>query len=216
MSRVYFLHIPKTGGKFVSDNLMSYLNRACKLNGLSTREALIDGHFGWSAVDDQTIIICAVRNPVPRTISHFLYYNTNNLTLSAPEIKTNLFSYLEENSYMSNYQSKFICSTTTEMERLLDSQEMDCGTEDLTERMARIDFLIKTDSVSNESMVALYNLSCDHLGISDSRVLSLPTLYIKSYTSEISAAVFDSLTASETQTLENMNFLDMNLYESAS
>ena len=126
--RLYFLHIPKTGGTTVASNFGQFLinNNISKYppsspphSDVSNDYAFIQGHLGRYPISkvDNLSVATLVRDPLDRAISNFLYiYDRvlkNREDYSAIEtIEEKLKYYLfDDEFYFShrNIQSKFIC-----------------------------------------------------------------------------------------------------------
>jgi hypothetical protein len=149
MKKVYHLHIPKTGGRFLSESTISFLNYDCQLNGVDPRYSLVTNHGGWTDVDDDTYIYTTFRNPVHRAISHYVFYRPYLETENTLKVKDQIFDFLckPENEYMNDYQTKFITTTENKVEELLDT-DFNYDMSKLDERLNRINFIVKSEDLS--------------------------------------------------------------------
>lgn len=127
--RLYFLHIPKTGGMTVALNFGKFLinNKIPKYpphapphDDEFNKYAFIQGHLGKYPISrtENLSIATLVRDPIDRAVSNFIYIYDKVLKnreeyKSIPTIDGRLKYYLfEDELYFShrNIQSKFICS----------------------------------------------------------------------------------------------------------
>jgi hypothetical protein len=127
--RLYFLHIPKTGGMtvalnfgrfLINNNLPKYPPSAPPHDDEFDKYAFIQGHLGKYPISktQNLSIATVVRDPVDRAVSNFIYIYDKVLKnreeyKSIPTIDGRLKYYLfEDELYFShrNIQSKFICS----------------------------------------------------------------------------------------------------------
>jgi len=125
--RLYFLHIPKTGGTTVAANFGQFLinNNIIKYpptnpphDDVSNDYAFIQGHLGTYPISrvDNLSVATLLRDPLDRAISNFLYIYERVLKnredyLAIPTMEEKLKYYLfEDEFYFShrNIQSKFI------------------------------------------------------------------------------------------------------------
>lgn len=117
---VYFLHIPRTSGTYISNNVLPHLISAGIPHFVSNRTPLyvdqvknsqyVSGHFGTLPIElmDNPTVYSIVRDPVERYISYFKY--TTGLIRSKSEIYKKLDSWLygDKVETNSNMQSKFL------------------------------------------------------------------------------------------------------------
>jgi len=125
--RLYFLHIPKTGGINISTSV--FLNKNISFFNTSNIKTLEDfysskyiyGHMGKTPIEKNPGIdvACLFRNPLERSVSHFIHtYNysyskivENKNYINIKTIEDKLKYYLFEDSYfatVANFQSKSI------------------------------------------------------------------------------------------------------------
>lgn len=216
MKSIYHMHIPKTGGRYLDSAVMSFLNYDCQLNSIDPRYALKTSHQGWKPVDEETFIFTTVRNPVERTISHYMFFNPSLWTQDISEVKYGLFKYLENpsNQFILDYQTKYICSTIHDMEVQLNNGFV-YNLDLLDERLSRINIIAKTSEISDNFCTYVYRQSCDWLGIEGHQkdIISIrkrDDIFINDRSQE----VIDSLTQEEAEFIQSINQLDMNLYNS--
>jgi hypothetical protein len=126
--RLYFLHIPKTGGTTVAANFGQFLisNTIPKYppsnpphSDVSNEYAFIQGHLGRYPISvvDNLSVATLLRDPLDRAISNFLYIHDKVLIkreeyYSLKSMTDKLRHYLfEDEFYFShrNIQSKFVC-----------------------------------------------------------------------------------------------------------
>lgn len=215
MTPLYFLHIPKTAGFYVENTLMAALNEGCKRSNIDTRHNLIYGNQGWRPVQKDTYIFSIARNPINRTISHYVYFNPEVITFPAEELKPTMFRYIEQNEFLHNYQAKFIASQHEKMDEVLDSPQMDQGTELFNERAARINKLVKSENINPTTINDLYTEFCDVLGVTEPMQLTFPDYRVFEHISMLTRGIRDSLTVSEVSYLTDINSLDFEFYEAA-
>jgi len=117
---VYFLHIPRTSGIYISNNVLPHLISGGIPHFVSNRTTIntdhiknceyVSGHFGRLPIDlmENPIIYSIVRNPIERYISYFKY--TTGLIRSKSEIykKLDAWLYGDKVEVNSNMQSKFL------------------------------------------------------------------------------------------------------------
>lgn len=212
MNILYFCHIPKTAGYYVEETLFSALNETCKNNGLDTSVVLKYGHFGWKPVNEDTYIFTISRNPINRTVSHFVYYNPEITTLSIEEAKKHMLEFVENNSFMHNYQTKYLCSMTVENHS--NDIFMDNGTNGYKEKFDRVNKIVKSENINPEKLKDLYYYFCMTRGLGDPILnVRFPEYRIIENISGAARAIRDSLTMSEVKYLESINEKDFEFYE---
>lgn len=124
--KIIFVHIPKTGGITFKNMLISNYkesevvkwqkpecNRTVEeLHGfISQGKPLIMGHIDFSVLNQQAFddyhLICFLRNPVDRTISHYVHFQTSKLEEHQPYIGMPFEEFLETYAAR-NWQCQFL------------------------------------------------------------------------------------------------------------
>jgi hypothetical protein len=212
MNPLYFCHIPKTAGHYVEETLFSALNQSCKNSDVDTNINLKHGHYGWSPVRPETYIFAITRNPINRTVSHFVYYYPEVLRFEVNQIKNLMFDFLHKNEFMHNYQTKYLCSLNADNHP--NDGEMDQGTDGYEEKFNRINKLLKTETINPETLASLYYEFCNVLELNYIiENISFPDYRIMENISSAARGIRSSLTKSEVSYLSEINYLDFELYE---
>ena len=111
-NKFYFLHIPKTGGRFINMNIINPLRPLLEHKGIEVYPMGDDvyqpNHHNWNTnfIDDNTYIMTIFRDPAKRTVSHFI---ENERGAPDFEEKNNVkyfLNWVKENEYTKNFQSK--------------------------------------------------------------------------------------------------------------
>ena len=117
---IYHLHIPRTSGIYVKQNILPHLITN-KIKHFVSNRTFIDikkieeskfvgGHFGLMPLDymNDPEIFCIIRNPIERFISYFKY--TSGFMKDKNQIYEKLENWLygDQSKIQSNQQSKFL------------------------------------------------------------------------------------------------------------
>jgi len=133
LKQLYFLHIPKTAGKFVGKCVRDSLSDTDLKIYISTHypnefnvfdKAYVSGHFGTYPIEKNPSmdVACLLRNPIDARVSYFNFIYKDQM-VGRPEYD-NLNSYLDKLRYYlfndpnyelhNNYQARFICNAANE------------------------------------------------------------------------------------------------------
>jgi hypothetical protein len=112
-NKIYFLHIPKTGGRYISHNIIDPIKDQLNENGI---EQILEhnAHTGWhSRIDDKTYVISALRDPAEQLVSLYSHSislnNEGNLKNEYDKNKINkkeFFEWLKNEKSYTNFQTK--------------------------------------------------------------------------------------------------------------
>lgn len=131
MKQLYFLHIPKTAGRFVKENIRSvlykneipsYTNTHYPHNVDLNGQAYIAGHFGTYPIDvvNDIDVACIVRHPIDARLSYFNFIYEpqfagqeayDSIPNYIDKLRYYLFSDPNSKAHI-DYQSRFICNPT--------------------------------------------------------------------------------------------------------
>jgi hypothetical protein len=130
LKQLYFLHIPKTAGQYVSENIKRsldkndisyYISTHYPNNNNFTKKVYTSMHAGTYPIDIVKDIDVAtiVRNPVEARVSYFNFIYTRALSMreeyksiESPIEKLRYYLFEDPNFKMhNNYQSRFICNS---------------------------------------------------------------------------------------------------------
>lgn len=133
MKQLYFLHIPKTAGKYISKNIKDCLDKNGLKSYVSTstpndesfmNKTYISMHAGKYPVDKIPGLEVAtlVRNPIDARVSYFnfvynrfLFDREEYIKLNSVYDKLKFYLFEDENMLLhNNYQSRFICNSADE------------------------------------------------------------------------------------------------------
>jgi hypothetical protein len=129
MKQLYFLHIPKTAGRFVKENIRKTLNDSHISSYTNTHyphnvdlndQAYIAGHFGTYPIEviKDLDVACIVRHPIDARISYFNFIyepqfagqkEYDSIESYVDKLRYYLFSDPNTESHK-NYQARFICN----------------------------------------------------------------------------------------------------------
>lgn len=130
LKQLYFLHIPKTAGQYVSENIKRsldknnvsyYISTHYPNNNNFTKKVYTSMHAGRYPIDMVKDIEVAtiIRNPVEARVSYFNFIYTRALSMreeymhiDSPLEKLRYYLFEDPNFNMhNNYQSRFICNS---------------------------------------------------------------------------------------------------------
>ena len=120
MSSIYHLHIPRTSGIYIKNNVIPHLISNGVKHFISNRTKIdtdhikesqfVGGHFGLMPLDymENPEVFTIIRNPVERFISYFKYTTGPIRAGIEAEEKLERWLYGDESGVQSNLQSKFL------------------------------------------------------------------------------------------------------------
>lgn len=134
MNRLYFLHIPKTAGKFISKGILDSIPEHSESLYISTHapnnkeflnnKIYISAHAGTyiSEIIKDIDVATVVRHPVAARASYFnfiynMYLDTRKEYIDLTNMREKFLYYLfEDNNFLlhNNYQSRFLCNSSDE------------------------------------------------------------------------------------------------------
>ena len=130
LKQLYFLHIPKTAGKYVSENIKRSLDENNISHHITTHhpnnnnfinKSYISLHAGKYPLDVIDGLDCAtiIRNPIEARVSYFNFIYNRSLVsreeysiIESPIDKLRYYLFHDSNFELhNNYQSRFICNS---------------------------------------------------------------------------------------------------------
>lgn len=206
-NKVYFLHIPKTGGRFFTKYVLNPISDLLKQNGIELIKLPEDvmQHGGWiDDIDDKTYIISIFREPVEFYISvlahmvsdeqklldannHFILKDKNNIADIDP---VKVYEKLEKLPYLENFQAKNFMLKSTDKSVIQEARiAHDRGDKVdrrlVYERIARTNLMIRHKDLKDMDYNLLLNKLSLDLGIElDIDLNELDKEYFKNGASE--------------------------------
>ena len=120
MSSIYYLHIPRTSGTYIKNNVIPHLKSNGVKHFASNRTKIeienikesqfVCGHFGLMPLDymKNPEVFTIIRNPVERFISYFRHTTKSKSKGIEAEEKLEKWLYGDQSEIQSNAQSKFL------------------------------------------------------------------------------------------------------------
>lgn len=225
----YFLHIPKTGGRYVKAYILSQLESNIEM--FPTKER----HEGWHAkISDDTYILSVLRNPLEFACSLYAHHVMQKANLmenvfvkNTEYIDKNIFNVHLDTKYLikfykaspwaKNLQSKHIVEGHPENKGIADqiiqkyifTDKID--KELLYSRLNRINLLIRQPSLYNPEPVV--KKICNDLGIEMAGEIEKDHL---TFHNIASSNLYNSLTQEDKDWLEEFFSLDVEIYNNHS
>lgn len=232
-NKFYFLHIPKTGGRFLTKYIFRPIKDILKENNIELIETSEDvmQHSGWpSWIDDQTYIFTVFRDPSEFFVSAVCHSEASKNNLidetrwhilkdkgeSLKVTKIDMYNSLSDWKYMENFQSKnFILQPTKKsiiQEAMQEYNKHSSIDKKLVfDRIKRTNLLIRHKDLKSMDYKLLLNKLSQDLNINiDIDISNIDREHFKNKASEL---LFNSLNQ-EDKNLINKHFsLDKEIYE---
>lgn len=234
-NKVYFLHIPKTGGRFFTRYVIDKIENALNKNNI---ELLRDPensfrHSGWHKdIDENTYIISIFRDPIEffvSAVTHMTYQgqglidnlNDNIVKEGSPILdieKETLYTAIERFKILENFQSKnFVLTPESNSntvkesmkQYVLNNHHID---EDLAyERIKRVNLMIRQKDLKTMNYSKLIAKLSEDLGIN----LDVDILFIdkERYKNYASARLLNKLNKNDKEIFYNNFLFDKKIYE---
>lgn len=240
-NKVYFLHIPKTGGRFLNRYILTPIEQTLNNNGIelvkSNQGKLFDRqHAGWpSWIDDKTYIISVFREPCEFFVSavchaaadqnglidrenwHIVKNNGNDLVVDKQEIDNALFLW----KYINNFQSQnFILDPGKNNMSIFHaamSNYENSGTidkEELYSRINRVNLMIRHSDLKSMDYSILINKISNDLKINIE--LDTSNLNRQHFKNDASSLLFKSLNQEDKDYILQSFEIDKEIYENDS
>lgn len=217
ITSIYHLHVCKTGGKWINDNILRVIFNQCKKNNILVHKSSgKNKHLGWiPELDYRTFIIAGLREPVAQICSLWCS-NNNELTLDKIDkefFMQNIFS--EEGiSLLKNNQSKHFFYSNGIKQWGMGMNDSGHDYEEICmERLESVDYFYIMDKEGFNQKL-LYSDICKKIGLENrSRILKIFRDHPKS---EISHKLYSLLSDDEKQKIvQNLANIDIKLYNRA-
>lgn len=235
-NKVYFLHIPKTGGRFLTKYILRPMEKGLqdnKIELVQVQENVMQ-HGGWSSIiDDQTYIISVFREPAEFFVSavchmvasqkglidevnwHILKDNDQMLSVS----KDNLYEALSKWYYINNFQSQnFILQPTEKsiiQQSTIDRQRDPIIDKSLVyKRVNRTNLMIRHKDLKEMDYSLLVKKISTDLGVDI--VIDLSNINKQHFKNHASETLFNSLTQEDKDTINSKFELDNEIYNNDS
>jgi hypothetical protein len=230
-NKVYFLHIPKTGGRFFVKYILDPIEDILKENNIKViKEKEKDfPHSGWHKdIDDNTYIITLFRDPAEffiSAISHLIYEDSGLLDdgivkKDSPILdidKETLYKELEKFKILQNFQSQnFILSPKNKIDIVKESvnyylKNKSFNSELAYERIKRVDLMIRQKDLKIMDYSKLIKKISEDLKINiEIELLNIDKENFKNNSSEL---LFNKLTKEDLEIICSNFLFDKKIYE---
>ena len=237
-NKVYFLHIPKTGGRFLTKYILRPMENILKDNGIELVKSPEDmrQHAGWpSWIDDQTYVITVFRDPCEFFVSSVCHAAAGRKGLIDQENwhiikedgkdlrvdKQELYDTLARWEYIKDFQSQnFVLSPNPEIRSVIQesishhANNIVINKQDVYDKINRTNLMIRTKDLKSTDYSLLVNKISKDLEIEINLDFSQTNKeYFKNNASEF---LFDTLTQEDKDYINKNFMLDKEIYENDS
>ena len=237
----YFLHVPKTGGRFLTKYILDPIKEQLQKNNIQVlknpqlHNNSKNRHVGWNwNITPETYIMSCFREPVEWACSYFIHMmyiefgaldmDNEAIVIKDIEKKFNgedLIKWFTENKFLQNYQSKnYILgaanNSSIKHEIILhDKNGGDINKNFLYKRLQRVNLLFRQGDLKDIDPLLLVEKISQDLGIKiDYRPFEdIDNSY---YANNASKVLYDSLSNFERDCIESLMFIDMKVYNDSS
>jgi len=237
-NKVYFLHIPKTGGRFLTKYILRPIESTLKDNGIELVKSPEDmrQHAGWpSWIDDQTYIITVFREPceffvssvchseagkkglIDETQWHIIKESGKDLRVSKQELYDTLLRW----EYIKDFQSQnFMFNPGPEVKSILHESKRKhdnkivLNKKEVYDKLNRVNLMIRTKDLKSMDYSLLIDKISKDLGIEIN--LDLPQTNKEYFKNNASEFLFNTLTQEDKDHINKSFMLDKEIYENDS
>lgn len=237
-NKVYFLHIPKTGGRFLTKYILRPMDGVLKDNGIELVKSPEDmrQHAGWpSWIDDKTYIISVFRDPCEFFVSavchsiaiknglvdednwNIIKKDSDPFTVSRDE----LYSTAQRWTYIKDFQSKnFMLSPDTERTSILQESMVKHNNnenftkEEIYKRLRRVNLMIRHEDLKTMD----YSLLIDKISkdLSVDIKINIKDADKGQFKNKSSEILYNSLTEDEKEFIYTNFPIDKEIYSDSS
>lgn len=234
-NKVYFLHIPKTGGRFLTKYILNPISNTLKENNIDLVK-LPDNvlkHGGWDkCIDDNTYVVSIFRDPAEHFVSIVAHMmaseqglmddnqnfivkdNGNSLDIDKQEV----FNILEELKYLKNFQSQnFLLEPNGEpilhTSRRLYNHKLHFDTDLIMQRIQRTNLMIRHKDLKNINYSSLLNKVLNDLGIETNLNLDNFLIDKQYFKNNASEKLFNKLDSLDKEIIYKQFDFDKKIYE---
>jgi len=234
-NKFYFLHVPKTGGRFFTKYIVRPIEKKLEENGVRIIQlpANVNKHGGWHKdIDDDTYVVSILRDPAEFSaslVAHMVASENNLMDDNNDQIikdnsreldipKDLLFQTIEELKYLKNFQSQNFVLTPEDTNLVSYSQmiykknmEVFIDKELLYERLNRTNLMIRHADLKSMDYSILINKILDDIGIRIDVDISLIDKDL--YKNNNSESLFNKLTDEDIQRVYKNFMIDKEVYD---
>jgi hypothetical protein len=235
-NKVYFLHIPKTGGRFFTKYIINQIEPILKENGIDVLQLpeKVRKHGGWhEGIDDNTYIISVFRDPVEFFVSavahmvadqekmvdkanDFVVIDNHKVIDISKEF---LFDRLDQIKYLKDFQSQnfILCpqeSFILHQARQYYDENFVFDKDLIYKRIARVNLMIRHKDLKSMD----YNILIDKMSkdLEINIPIDISSADREEYKNNSSDALFNKLDKDDIQKVYNNFLFDKEIYENDS
>jgi hypothetical protein len=191
-NKFYFLHVPKTAGRFLRKYILDPLKKELSNNNIEvlknpqiTDNPISSLHAGWNwNIDSDTYIVSCFRDPVEWACSYFVHnkyidmqlldLNNEAVLIKETDLDVNgsdVIKWLTENKFLQNYQSKnFLVGVmpgSTLRHDIVHYEDMnpEINKNFLLKRLKRVNLLFRQSDLKNMSYKVLVDKISNDLNV---------------------------------------------------
>lgn len=169
-NKFYFVHIQRTGGRYLFENVINHLYKSEQVELLNYTQRQGDlPHNGWvTGIDDDTYVMTVVREPLELISSYYCYFElTGDCVEEEDYDKEKLFKFIMKNPSIHNLQSKNLFLTSNKYSDLVLKtvlyQKVDFNL--LEEKIKRLNMIFTLDYLKDASVEDIANKIASDMNI---------------------------------------------------
>jgi hypothetical protein len=207
-NEIYHLHIAKTGGHWVSEEIVNTLRGHVKIYEQTF-------HNGWKPVKPTSYVISSWREPAKRTVSHYAYLiKMNRIPVEKLTAKDFILWVEKNSSYLKNYQAKNILySGSNEYIFYTDYEFLkneDLNEDLVIERIKSFEFFIRDNQMIASNVNKIVSKMYKYFEIP--QYSAFPGSNKLRNNNEMSLKLYNQLTIFEIEELQKLNNFDYKIY----
>jgi hypothetical protein len=224
----YFLHIPKTAGRYFTHNVVVPVAPVIKEHGIHShynRDTYIAHQFWADFIDEKTYVVSLLRDPVQHLVSLYSHYSMlgsnaqHVMPIGSTEYdKNSMFDWLvANNDSVKNIQSKNFLISSVDGGFIYSPETRDCiVTKDIIfDKLKDVSLLIKSEELSLKNTKQAYNKILSDLGVPARKPDQKLQSRANSWNPD-STRIYATLTEKEKEKMLEFNSIDAEVYNTQS
>ena len=225
---LYFLHIPKTAGRYFTHNVIVPLSPGIKEHGINShydRDTYIAHQFWADFIGENTYVVSLLRDPVQHLVSLYSHFSVlgdgaqHKIPIGAEEYnKDAMFEWMiRNNDTVKNIQSKNFLIKSVEGGFIYSPETRDCiVTKDIIfNRLQDVSLLIKSEELSLKNTKQAYTKILTDLNVPVPPINQKLQSRANSWNPD-STRIYASLTEKEKEKILEFNSIDAEVYNTSS